>query len=99
MDKLLIVDDNEDVRRQLKWGLGKDYEVLLTNDGDEALSAFRKHMPKVVTLDLGLPPDPDGTEEGFKCLEEILKIASGTKVIVITGNDEKNNALMAVKMG
>jgi two-component system NtrC family response regulator len=99
MEKLLIVDDNEDLRKQLKWGFGKDYEVLLASDGKEALSILKKCQPKVVTLDLGLPPDGDGTEEGFACLEEILRQASGTKVIVITGNDDKNNALRAINLG
>ena len=99
MENLLIVDDNEDIRKQLKWGLGKEYEVLLASDVKEALSIFQKNQPKVVTLDLGLPPHEDGTEEGFKCLEEILKSKPGTKVIVITGNDEKSSALTAIQVG
>jgi two-component system NtrC family response regulator len=99
MEKLLIVDDNEDIRKQLKWGLGKEYEVLLARDGNEALSVFKKNQPQVVTLDLGLPPREDDTEEGFKCLGEILTIAPETKVIVITGNDEKSSALRAIQSG
>jgi len=99
MDKLLIVDDNEDIRKQLKWGLGKEYELLMAGDAGEALSVFRKNRPRVVTLDLGLPPHEDGTEEGFRCLGEMLRIAPETKIIVITGNDDKNNALLAVQSG
>lgn len=99
VEELLIVDDNEDIRKQLKWGLGKEYEVLLASDVKEALSIMQKNQPKVVTLDLGLPPHEDGTEEGFKCLEEILQSRPGTKVIVITGNDEKSSALKAIQIG
>ena len=99
MEKLLIIDDNDDIRKQLKWGLGKQYELSLAADGKEGLAAFRKQQPKVVTLDLGLPPDAEGTTEGFHCLEEILKLAPHTKVIVITGNDEKNSALTAINTG
>ena len=99
MEKLLIVDDDGDIRKQLKWGLGTDYEVLLACDGEEAVSLFKKHNPKVVTLDLGLPPDADGAEEGFRCLEAILSHVPAVKVIVITGNDGRNNALRAVQLG
>jgi two-component system NtrC family response regulator len=99
MDKILVVDDSEDIRKQLKWGLGKEYEVSLAEDGKEAITFFRKHRPKVVTLDLGLPPHSDGSEEGFRCLEEILRTAPATKVIVITGNEERSSALRAVQTG
>ncbi|KAF0221819.1 MAG: two-component system NtrC family response [Geobacteraceae bacterium] len=99
MERLLIVDDNEDIRKQLKWGLGKEFDVILAGDGEEGISSFNKHQPKVVTLDLGLPPHEDGTEEGLRCLEDILRHAPRTKVIVITGNDEKNIALRAIQIG
>ncbi len=99
MEKLLIVDDNEEIRKQIKWGLGNEYSILQASDGKEAISLFRKHRPKVVTLDLGLSPLPNGTDEGFRCLEEILRSHSLTKVIVITGNDERENALRAVQSG
>ena len=99
LNKILIVDDIEDIRKQLKWGLGRDYAVLLAADGTEALTLFRRHQPLVVTLDLGLPPDEEGTEEGFRCLREMLQIAPSTKIIVITGNDDRENALRAVSMG
>jgi len=99
LNKILVVDDNDDIRKQLKWGLGKEFAVLLAADGKEALSHFRKHQPLVVTLDLGLPPDEDGTEEGFRCLDEMLQHMPTTKIIVITGNDGRENALKAVQMG
>src|ERR1039458_3116307 len=99
MDKLLVVDDNEDILKQLKWGFSKEYEVLQANDGKEALALLKKHQPKVVTLDLGLPPCEDGTEDGFICLEDMLKHSPRAKIIVITGNDEKNNALQAIQLG
>jgi len=99
MEKLLIVDDNEEIRKQLKWGLGGEYSILSASDGKEAISLFKKHRPKVVTLDLGLSPLPNGTDEGFRCLEEILRSHSPTKVIVITGNDDRENALRAVQSG
>ncbi|MDD3294958.1 MAG: response regulator, partial [Geobacteraceae bacterium] len=57
MDKLLIIDDGEDIRKQMKWGLGKEYEVALAADVEEGLASFHKNRPGVVTLDLGLPPD------------------------------------------
>ncbi len=99
MEKLLIIDDNEDIRKQLKWGLAKEYEVAVAADGKEGIAYFRKHRPKVVTLDLGLPPDVDGTTEGFRCLEEILGIDPAAKVIMVTGNDERESALRAVRTG
>ncbi|MEW6109463.1 MAG: PEP-CTERM-box response regulator transcription factor [Nitrospirota bacterium] len=99
MEKLLVVDDSEEIRKQIKWGLGKDYSLLLAADAAEAISLFRKDHPKVVMLDLGLPPHEDGTVEGFRCLGEILKIRPHTKIIVITGNEERENALRAVNSG
>jgi two-component system NtrC family response regulator len=99
MEKLLIVDDNEEIRKQLKWGLGGEYTIIPASNAKEALALFKKHGPKVVTLDLGLSPLPNGTDEGFRCLEEILRSHSPTKVIVITGNDDRENALRAVQSG
>ncbi|SMP73711.1 two component, sigma54 specific, transcriptional regulator, Fis family [Desulfonatronum zhilinae] len=99
MNRLLIVDDNEDIRKQLKWGLGRDYDLDLAENADHALTLFRKHRPAVITLDLGLPPHEDSSEEGFRCLTEILTLAPVAKVIVITGNDGQENALRAVQMG
>ncbi len=99
MEKLLIIDDSDEIRTQLKWGLSADYSVLLAKDRQEALGLFKQHSPQVVTLDLGLPPDPEGTGEGFQCLEEMLRHDPATKVIMITGNDQRKNALKAIQLG
>lgn len=99
MEKLLIVEDNNDVVTQLKWGLSKDYSILTAGDRSTAISLIRKEKPGVVALDLGLPPDPDGTEEGFTCLKDILEEAPNIKIIVITGNNERESAHRAVNMG
>jgi two-component system NtrC family response regulator len=99
MEKLLIIDDNAEISKQLKWGLGKDYTILLAEDASNALLQFQKHQPAVVTLDLGLPPDAEGVSEGFDCLEKMLAIAPATKVIVITGRGEKEHALRAIQSG
>lgn len=99
MEKLVIVEDNLEIRNQLRWGLAKEYEILMAGDRLEALSLIRKHAPKVVTLDLGLPPDETGCEEGFRCLEEILHLAPAVKVIMITGNDERDNTLRSIQSG
>jgi two-component system NtrC family response regulator len=99
MEKLLIVDDNEDIRKQLKWGLGKEYQIMMAADVGEALAYFNKHHPLVVTLDLGLPPCIETSEEGFRCLSAMLSTDPSVKVIVISGNDERVNALKAVEMG
>jgi two-component system, NtrC family, response regulator len=99
MKKLLIVDDNDEIRKQLRWGLGRDYEIFQAANRKEAISLFKKHSPKVVTLDLGLPPDENGVKEGFLCLEDLLGLAPFTKVIIITGNDGRENALKAVQNG
>ena len=97
--KLLIVDDDEDLRTQMKWALAQDYEVLLAEDRPSAAAVMRKEQPAVVTLDLGLPPLPAGVEEGFAVLDEILNEYGQTKVIIITGRGEKENALRAVEKG
>ena len=99
MKKLLIVDDSREIRKQLKWGLGKSYRVLLAESVEEALQLFTLHSPEVVTLDLGLPPDIDGASEGLRCLQIILQKQPKTKVIVLSGNEEHANALAAVDMG
>jgi two-component system NtrC family response regulator len=99
MEKLLITDDNEEIRTQLKWGFSREYVLLLARDGSDALALFKKNNPRVTTLDLGLPPHENGTEEGFRCLQEMLRHDPGAKVIVITGNDQRENALKAVHLG
>lgn len=95
---LLIIEDDPGLRNQLRWSFDQ-YHVELAEDRDSALAALKKREPAVVTLDLGLPPDPGGTSEGFALLQEILAIAPQTKVIVLTGNDDTVNAVKAVGQG
>ena len=97
--KILIIEDDEGIRTQMKWALNKEYNVLLAENTNEAINIMTQSSPPLVTLDLGLPPDPEGTDEGFRLLQEILKMAPFTKVIVITGNPEKDAPLRAVSMG
>ncbi|GLX82120.1 PEP-CTERM-box response regulator transcription factor [Thalassotalea eurytherma] len=98
MEKILIVDDDKGIQKQLKWSLS-DYDAALADDRESAIAAVRRFEPKVVTLDLGLPPDEANASEGLACLQEILTIAPHTKVIVITGNDDRTNALKAIAAG
>ena len=95
---LLVVEDDAGLQKQLKWSLD-DYEVVFAATRQEALAALRRHEPGVVLQDLGLPPDPEGVTEGFEALKEILTIAPATKVIVVTGNADRDNALHAVRYG
>ncbi len=97
--KLLVVEDNSSIATQMKWALAEDYEVFLAEDRSGALQIVEKENPPVVTLDLGLPPRPAGTEEGFGALAEILKNDSMAKVIIITGQGEKEHALRAIGEG
>jgi len=98
MEKLLIIDDDKGIQKQLKWSLS-DYSAVLAGDRESAIAAVRRYEPKVITLDLGLPPDAANASEGLKALEEILAIAPHTKVIVITGNEDRGNALKAISAG
>jgi two-component system NtrC family response regulator len=95
---LLVVEDDEGLQRQLKWAY-EGYEVICASDRGSAIEALRAHEPAVITLDLGLPPDPDGTEEGFAALAEILRLKPDTKVIVATGHGARESATKAVAMG
>lgn len=95
---LLVVEDDVGLQRQLKWCFS-DYDVVIASNRDEAIAALRRYEPGVVTLDLGLPPDPANVSEGFAALNEIISIAPLTKVIVITGNDDMSNAIKAVSLG
>jgi two-component system, NtrC family, response regulator len=97
--RLLIVDDDEGIRSQMKWALTDLYDVTLAEDRPSALAACKATNPAVALLDLGLPPNPGGTEEGMATLRGILELNSGTKVIVITGQAEHDNALKAVEAG
>jgi two-component system NtrC family response regulator len=95
---LLVVEDDEGLQRQLKWAYD-GYEVVCAGDRQSAIDALRAHEPAVVTLDLGLPPDPDGTDEGFAVLAEILRLKPDTKVIVASGHGARESALKAIAMG
>ncbi len=96
---LLIVDDDEEIRTQMKWALGSDYEILLAGDRPAAVDAFQGAHPMAVLLDLGLPPHPGTPEEGLAALSELLGLDSLAKIIVITGQGEKEVALRAVGAG
>ena len=95
---LLVVEDDKGLQKQLKWGI-EGCQVVLAGDRESAIDALRRYNPAVVTLDLGLPPDPANASEGLKTLQEILKLKPQTKVIVVTGNDDRENAIQAVSMG
>lgn len=95
---LLIVEDDPGLQKQLKWSLDQ-YEIILASNRVEAIAALRRFMPPVVTLDLGLPPDPTNASEGLATLKEILELSPHTKVIVVTGNDDRSNAIEAIARG
>jgi len=97
--KILVIDDDEPIRTQMKWALIQDYDLFLAKDGSEALQLIKKEAPALVTLDLGLPPTPEDTVEGIRVLEQILEIEPSTKVIVVTGNPDKSAALKAISLG
>src|SRR5436190_23882721 len=91
--RLLLVDDDEDIRSQMKWALSEDYEVVLAQDRPSAIEAFKQNRPLVTLLDLGLPPRPNEPEEGLAALAELLEVDHLAKIIVVTGQGEKKNAL------
>ena len=95
---LLIVEDDSGLQKQMRWSFDA-YETLVAEDRESALAQLRRHEPTVVTLDLGLPPDPDGASEGLATLEQILALAPEAKVIVVTGNQDRTNAVKAIAMG
>ncbi len=95
---LLIVEDDPGLQKQLRWSF-EGYDLHLAGDRESAVKLVRRREPPVVTLDLGLPPDPANASEGLATLEEILKLAPSTKVIVVTGNDDRENAVRAIALG
>src|SRR5262249_20922878 len=101
MDKpqLLVVDDDEAIRTQLKYALREDFTVFLAEDRRTALTTPENQRPQLVSRDLGLPPAPDSAEEGLRTLEEILAKAPATKVVVVTGNGDRANAIRAIQLG
>ncbi|HCW59937.1 MAG TPA: sigma-54-dependent Fis family transcriptional regulator, partial [Sphingobium sp.] len=96
--KLLIVEDDPGLQRQLRWAYDA-YRVFIAGDREEAIDMLRAEAPDVVTLDLGLPPDPDGTSEGFATLADMLRIKPDTKIIVASGHGERESALEAIAGG
>jgi len=95
---LLVVEDDPGLQSQLRWCF-EGYEVFLASDRESALEHVRRDAPPVVTLDLGLPPDPENASEGLATLERMMQIAPETKVIVVTGNDDRENAVKAIGLG
>jgi DNA-binding NtrC family response regulator len=99
MEKLLVIEDGQRLLDQLRTSLGGDYEVFEGRNRNQGLELFLKHEPKVVLLDLGLPPDPEGVSEGFRCLDAMVQTRPETKVIVLIRNHEKEIAYRAVASG
>src|ERR1700677_2522905 len=97
--KLLMVDDDEEILTQMKWALAKDYEILLAGDRAEAIAKFSSEKPAAVLLDLGLPPHPGNPEEGLAALSELLASDRFAKIVIITGQNEKEIALRAIGAG
>jgi two-component system NtrC family response regulator len=95
---LLIVEDDPALQKQMRWAFD-GYETVTAGDREEALAQLRRHAPAVITMDLGLPPEPDSASEGLKLLEQILAEAPDTKVVVLTGQNDRANALKAVAVG
>ncbi len=97
--KLLVIEDENSVAKQLRWGLGKEYEITTVSDAGQARPLLASGAFPVATLDLGLPPYPDTPQQGFELLKEISSLAPHTRVIVITGNAEEENAVKAIALG
>ena len=95
---LLMVEDDRGLQKQMRWSFD-DYDVVFAEDRDSAIAALRRCEPAVMTLDLGLPPNPDTTEEGFRILQEVLSLAPSTKVIALTGQNDRANAVRAIGIG
>jgi two-component system NtrC family response regulator len=97
-NKLLVVEDDAGLQTQLRWSLDA-YEVITADDRESAMAQLRRHQPPVITMDLGLPPDPDGASEGLALLSQVLAAAPDSKVIILSGNQERAFALKAIAMG
>jgi len=95
---LLIVEDDPALQKQMRWAFDQ-YETIVAGDRDSAIAQLRRHEPAVVTMDLGLPPKPDDPTEGMRLLEEVLTLAPDTKVIVLTGQNDRSNAVKAIGLG
>jgi two-component system NtrC family response regulator len=97
--RILVVEDDEGLRRQYRWALVKDFELALAASREDAIASIRQMRPEVAIVDLGLPPDPDGGSEGMAVLETIKQISPDTNVIIATGNEDRAHALRAVRLG
>ena len=97
--RLLIVDDDDDIRTQMKWALASDYDVQMAGSRAEALTAFSESRPSATLLDLGLPPHPNDPDEGLETLAALLELDPMAKVIIVSGQGERENALRAVGAG
>ena len=97
--KLLIVEDDPQISQQLKWALADEYNVHFADNAPTAMKMVRDLKPEVITLDLGLPPRPDEATVGMDILLQIMAFDPNTKVIVVTGNEDRENALKAISRG
>jgi two-component system, NtrC family, response regulator len=96
---ILLVDDDEDIRSQMRWALAAEYEVIEAGDRSSALAMFRERRPEVVVVDLGLPPKPGTPEEGLALINELLDVDAATRIVVVSGQGEKETAAQAVGQG
>ena len=96
--KLLMVEDDMGLQKQMRWSFDQ-YDVVFAQDRESAIAQLRRHEPAVMTLDLGLPPEPDTPAEGFRTLEQVLSLAPATKVIALTGQNDRANAVRAIALG
>lgn len=96
---LLVVEDDAGLQSQMRWAMSDDFVVHVAGEKAEAMNIMARHRPALVVLDLGLPPDPDGATEGLSILDAILAEHPGTKVIIASGNEDRNNAIKAVSYG
>ncbi|MFQ5465983.1 MAG: PEP-CTERM-box response regulator transcription factor [Thermodesulfobacteriota bacterium] len=97
--KILVVEDDESIRTQMKWALVHEYDVYFATDAERAIELLAAESPPLVVLDLGLPPSPEDTSEGLRLLTEVLKLDPTTKIIVVSGNPDRESSLRAVSMG
>src|SRR5690606_4642427 len=95
---LLIVEDDPALQKQMRWTFDQ-YETIVADDYDSAISQVRRFEPAVITMDLGLPPHPDDPSEGFRLLQTLLSLSPESKVIVLTGQNDRENALRAIALG
>lgn len=99
LPKLLVVEDDSGLQRQMKWALTEHFDVLLASARPEALALAIEQKPVLAVIDLGLPPDPDGATEGLALLEGLIENDPNIKVVVASGNEDRDNALSAISIG